>query len=488
MLSGYLAGDVSAASTCGDWARGPLLCVHPRFLLLSASSVAKIRGMRRREFLGLVPGSVLAFRSCGLDGASAAWKAGVSAVDITPARSLWMAGFAARKEAAQGVALPLRAKALAVQSGSGRPAVLLTSDLLGVTRRITDRVAAAVQRRHGLQRADLLFNASHTHCGPVIDEQLSVAYDLSSEQWDAIRAYSAKLQGQLTTVIEEALSRLRPARLAYARGEAGFAANRRVSFTPDGPVDSSVPVLRVDAADGAPLAIAFGYACHNTTLQHTFVQYHGDYAGVAQAELERRYPGVQALFVAGCGADANPRPRGTVELVRQHGAALADAVERVFGDAGPLAPEIRTAYSTVDLPFVDADARDRWRRQLTIDPVYLKRYDALMERVVAREGRLPAAQQQPVQVWQLGPDLTMVALGGEVVVDYALRLAREYSDRRMWVAGYSNDVFGYVPSLRVRREGGYEGADAMIYYGRTGPFTEDVEELIVREVRRHISS
>jgi hypothetical protein len=77
-----------------------------------------------------------------------------------------------------------------------------------------------------------------------------------------------------------------------------------------------------------------------------------------------------------------------------------------------------------------------------------------------------------------------VALGGEVVVDYALRLAREYSGRRMWVAGYSNDVFGYVPSLRVLHEGGYEGGDAMIYYARPGPFGESVEELIVGKVHQ----
>ena len=73
---------------------------------------------------------------------------------------------------------------------------------------------------------------------------------------------------------------------------------------------------------------------------------------------------------------------------------------------------------------------------------------------------------------------------GEVVVDCALRLAREYPDRRIWAAAYSNDVFGYLPSARVLREGGYEGGDAMIYYGRPGPFTDAVEELIFREIRR----
>ena len=117
----------------------------------------------------------------------------------------------------------------------------------------------------------------------------------------------------------------------------------------------------------------------------------------------------------------------------------------------------------------------------TIEDVYMQRHAALMKAAIARNGRLPAAQPDPVQVWRFGPSkiaeagsgLTLVALGGEVVIDYALRLAREYPERRMWVAGYSNDVFGYVPSVRVLREGGYEGGDAMIYYGRPGPFTED---------------
>jgi neutral ceramidase len=405
-------------------------------------------------------------------------------VDITPDRSLWMAGFARRTRPSQGVALPLHAKALALQHDGGRPVVLVTADLLGVTAQMTDRIAIEVQRRHRLPRANLLFNASHTHCGPVVDEQLSVAYDLTPPQWDDIRAYTARLVGKLADVVGDALRRLQPARIGYARGEASFAANRRVAFTPDGPVDHGVPVLRVDGAGREPLAIVFGYACHNTTLQDSFVQYHGDYAGVAQSLLEARHQGTTALFVAGCGADANPKPRGTIELVQAHGTALADAVNRVLALRVPITRPLHTAYSTVSLPFAGEAARERWHKQLDIEPVYLRRHEALMQAAIARDGRLPASQADPVQVWRFGPDLTFVALGGEVVVDYAFRLARELPGRNIWVAGYSNDVFGYVPSLRVLREGGYEGGDAMIYYGRPAPFTEDVEELIIRECRR----
>ena len=357
--------------------------------------------MNRRQFLTAATAIALTSRDVAV--AAPTWQAGVATVDITPESSLWMAGFARRTQPSQGVAMPLYAKALALKSGEQPAAVLVTVDLLGVTARITGRVVSLVQRRHRIRRADLLFNASHTHCGPVVDEQLSVAYDLSPAQWAASRAYTVQLEGKLAAVIGSAISRLRPARVGFARDEAGFATNRRVKFTPEGPVDRSVPVLRVDGAGGAPLAVVFGYACHNTTLQDTFVRYHGDYAGVAQAALEQRHPGTAALFVAGCGADANPMPRGTLELVEAHGKALADAVDRALKAAVPIDPSLRTAYGTVDLPFADAAARERWRSRLDIEEVYLQRHAALMKAAIARDGRLPAAQRDPVQVWRFGP-------------------------------------------------------------------------------------
>jgi hypothetical protein len=355
-----------------------------------------------------------------------------------------------------------------------------------VTAAIADAVAHGLKQRHGVDRANLLINASHTHCGPVVDEQLSVAYDLSPAQWERIRQYTRWVETRLVDVASSALSRLRRVRMSYAVGEAGFAANRRVQFTPDGPVDHSVPVLRVDGLEGDLLAIVFGYACHNTTLQASFVQYHSDYAGVAQTALEQRHRGAVALFVQGCGADANPKPRGTLELVEAHGTALADAVDRTLTSTASLAPSLRTRYGVVDLPFVDGAGRTKWIARLTIEDVYLQRYARLMDARIQADGHLSAAQPDPIQTWRLGRDLVLVALGGEVVVDYALRLRHDYPDLRIWAAGYSNDVFGYVPSRRVLAEGGYEGGDAMVYYGRPAPFTPGVEELIHAEVKRQL--
>ncbi|HEY7510875.1 MAG TPA: neutral/alkaline non-lysosomal ceramidase N-terminal domain-containing protein [Vicinamibacteria bacterium] len=431
--------------------------------------------MRRREFLTLAAGAAAAARE-------RSWRAGVASVDITPEPGIWMAGFAARTCPSEAVALPLRAKALALEDGRGRRAVLVTVDLLGVTAAMTSHVADALRRSHGLPREALLVNASHTHSGPVTADMLSIAYDLPPGQDARIAAYTAALEAKLAGVAARALAALRPARLSFAEGRATFAANRRVQFTPDGPVDHAVPVLEVAFADGSG-ATAFGYACHNTTLQAQWCALHGDYAGVAQAALERRRPGTLALFVAGCGGDANPRPRGTLELAEAHGAALAAAVEQALGAPTPVGGTLGLAYGVVELPFAPPPTRAALEARRQDADVYVRRHARLMLDALLRDGRLPTVQPAPVQVWRFGESFTLVAIGGEVVVDYALRLKKDYAGRRLWVAGYSNDVFGYLPSLRVLQEGGYEGGGAMIYYGRPGPFAPPVEELVHAKVR-----
>jgi hypothetical protein len=92
-----------------------------------------------------------------------------------------------------------------------------------------------------------------------------------------------------------------------------------------------------------------------------------------------------------------------------------------------------------------------------------------------------------VQAWRFGTGLTLIAIGGEPVVDYALRFKAEYGWENTWVAGYSNDVMGYIPSLRVLKEGGYEAGGAMINYGRPGPLAPEVEDVIANKVREVVT-
>jgi hypothetical protein len=229
--------------------------------------------------------------------------------------------------------------------------------------------------------------------------------------------------------------------------------------------------------------VVFGYACHATVLG--FYQWSGDHPGFAQIAVEKMFPGAVALFWAGCGADQNPLPRRTVALAEDYGRQLAEGVKAVLdAPMNPLGGRLAAAYSEIPLAFADLPSRD----QLVKDSTSTNRFTAsrakLLLAQLARDGSLRGSYPYPVQTWQLGPDLTWVALGGEVVVDYSLRLKKELGRNHTWVTGYANDVMAYIPSLRVLKEGGYEGGGAMVYYGLPTVWTPKVEESIVAAVHK----
>lgn len=442
--------------------------------------------MRKQAFYA-VPGLLLALQAL----AGPSIRAGAARIDITPEGPVWMSGYAARNKPSEGVLMPLWAKALALEDARGNRAVIVTTDLIGLPMELTDLVAARAMEKYKLDRASLVFNASHTHTGPVVRGNLSVMESQQPPHREALAAYRQTLQQKLLDVIGAALADLAPAELAFAYGEARFGVNRRqftpagvvIGVNPDGPVDPRVPVLRVTSPSGKVRALLFGYACHNTTLTAEFYQLSGDYAGFAQAELEKEFPGAVALFVQLCGGDQNPNPRSKLEYAEQHGRTLAAEVARVARTAmSPAGGRIRAAYQLAALPFAP-HTREQFEQELKDANVFRQRRARLMLQLYD-ERREPRQLRYPVQAVRLERGFTLIALGGEVVVDYALWAYRTWPQERLMVAGYSNDVACYIPSARILREGGYEAVDSMIYYGQPGPFTEEVEARIQDAVRQ----
>jgi hypothetical protein len=422
---------------------------------------------------------VFLLSAAGLAGATL--KAGIGRSDITPAAPIWLSGYAARTKPSEGSIHKLWAKAVVIESGRGQRIVIVSTDVIGIPRAVADDVASRVEKQYGVKRPQLLLNASHTHTGPVIWSNLNNLTVFPPDEKEKLVVYARKFADHIVAAIGAAVRDLAPATLEYGAGKAGFAANRRQRS--EAPTDHTVPVLKVTGADGKIRAILFGYACHNTTLTAEVYQLSGDYAGFAAAELESQHPGASALFLMLCGADQNPNPRGTVELGRKWGSELAAEVSRVAGGRltaidGP----IRSSYRLIPLEFAKRTRQDFEAELKAPLAAQARRGRMMLDALDA--GRKIDTIEYPVQAVRFGRALTLVALGGEVVVDYALRLRREYPGEPLVVAGYSNDVMCYIPSARVLREGGYEANDSMIYYGQPGPFADDVEERVFAGIRR----
>jgi neutral ceramidase len=423
---------------------------------------------------------------------AAEWKAGVAVQVITPDHPMWMAGYGNRNKPAEGKLTDLYVKVLALEDPHGGRLVLLTSDLVGIPRSLSEPVAEEVRKRTGLPRERLMLTVSHTHCGPVLRDSLHTMYDMPPDEAAKVGPYTDKLKGWMIDTIVRALGDLKPARLSYGKGTARFAVNRRKptdkgfinAANPDGPVDHAVPVLHVATPDGQLRAVVFGYACHNTTLQ--FYQWCGDYAGFAQKYIEDKHPGATAMFWMGCGADANPLPRSTVELCKKYGRELADAVEdAIFVKRAPITGDSAAKYATIALPFDKLPSRAQWEAERHSKQFSVRNRAEHYLKMLDRGEKIDSQYRYyPVQVWQLA-ELTWIALGGEVVVDYSLRLHRQMGRDHplLWITGYANDVMAYIPSLRVLKEGGYEGDTSMIPYGMPAKWGPEIEEKIVAKVR-----
>jgi hypothetical protein len=418
------------------------------------------------------------------------WKAGLAKVKVTPEQPVFMSGYASRNKPYEKITADLYVKALVVEDKTGQKAVIVTSDLIGFPSAIAEPICHRIREKTGFKREQILINSSHTHTGPTLSLNPNARDSMTAGDAQRTVEYTKQLQNKVVDVVVQAAGKLEPASLSWGTGVVHFVMNRR-EFTPTGVIlgnnprglaDRSVPVLRIDSPDGKLRAVLFGTACHGTTLGPQIYEICGDFAGFAQAQLEEKNPSVVALYMLGCAGDANPYPRGSMELSREHGASLAKEVERVLPTKlRPVRGPLKVALDKADLPLQPPPPRaelEKWAKEKGgIRPFIGKQMLAVLD----RGDKLPTTYSTPMAVWQFGADLTLVGLPGEVVVDYVTLLEKTLGPNQLWIAAYCNDVFGYLPSARVLSEGGYETRG--LYSGGIGLFAPKAEDVVAIKVR-----
>ncbi len=443
------------------------------------------------------------------------WKASVARRDITPEENVWMAGYAARKGPSEKVQQRIFAKALALEDADGGRLVCITMDLIGVPKDLRLAVEKHAGESHSLPPGSLVINASHTHCGPMIrlyrkpgSDTLLAPYPKVPDDQQELRvkqttAYRSRLQEALCELIDETLGKFEPATLQFSKAKCGFAMNRRSplpngdwknSPNPDAPVDHEVPVLQILDAEDNLKCLIFGYACHATTL--SVMEINGDWPGYAQHYFEAEHPGTTAMFLNGASADQNPYPRRLQHYVERHGQSMATAIEAALGTTPiPISGPIKAAIAWPEINYQDPPSRRDLEANANSSDTSDARHAQFLLEVLDVTGTLPGSYPVPVQVVRFGDSLTLITMGGEVVVDYALRLKQEIGEKTsgapVWFSGYCNDVMTYIPSRRVLEEGGYEGGGAMRHIRSTvhpAPWEFEIEEKLVSKIHELFES
>ncbi|ODS85634.1 MAG: hypothetical protein ABS46_01885 [Cytophagaceae bacterium SCN 52-12] len=421
------------------------------------------------------------------------WEAGVGRAGITPEEPVWMGGFGFRDRPAEAKEQDLWAKALALKDAKGKTVVMITVDVVKIPKNVSDTIRGILHSRFGLTKAEILINCSHTHSGPALEDVNGIPFSdemQSPEQTARIARYTSRFVGEVLAAAGNAINSMKPATVYADNGVTRFQVNRRNNPIENlnrqtqlnGPIEHSVPVLKVVGADKALKAIVFGYACHPTILRGYL--WSGDFPGYAQQRLEELYPTATAMFCQGAGGDVSALPpKRTREYAEQYGRELAGAVQQVVDGEMPLLdPEVTAVYAEIPLPYKRIPSPEELLKTAESGAGYEKRWARRLLDILERGQQLDSSYPYPIQFWKLGSQ-QMIALGGELTIEYAIKL-KQMLGENLFVFGYSNDLMGYIPSLTVLSEGGYEGYSAQYYHTHPGPWAPSIETIILKESLR----
>lgn len=402
-------------------------------------------------------------------------SAGVCTLDITPPPGMAMSGFAVRAEPASGIHDPLTVRALAV----GDTAVAV-ADVIG----LDGETNARIRRRCTLPDEHVMICALHNHGGPV-----SMPGRLSD---DADPAYLVRLEDTCVQAIDGAVAARRPARLSAGLGtDPNVARNRRHN---DGPLDRSLPLLRVRDEDGAMIAVMTGYACHPVVLGADNRLWTADYPHYVRAALEDACPGAVALFLTGCAGDANTGHSAQTSLSLAPGCersfAAAERIGRRIAEAALAAPETPLGdRAGADSAYLDLHFERReteppevlateWRQQIAeadrARARLLRLWINWAETVATRE--LPRLSARVCMLDWGG--LPIVGLPGEIFAETALALRSACPPGPAFITGFAEDNPGYIPPRREYAFGGYEVDEAHRYYGQPAGFAPGCADML----------
>jgi len=387
----------------------------------------------------------------------------VQSIIITPTTGTdgcFMAGYGWVQRINTGqVARDLRAQC-AVIYDSGRPHILVRIDITGLPQPVHDQIRNQVVAQHLVANsADFIIASSHTHSGPALGDHpdVEIVYDLSDAEQNEVNAYASAFVGQIMALIQSTVAApATPVNLSYTTASVSISVNRvGLQWNP-----TDTPILLASSiADGTPVAVLFGHACHAVCRGDDLV-FDSDYPGMA-AQLIESSLGCPALFFQGAAGDLNPDNMGSDAAVVDVGTRLANTVIKAVQGGGftPVTGPITTQLTTNTLPFY-VDPTNPTTAGFLITK-YKKRLLALAssndptdEAAVRHATKMVTALQthtvtsgvpESVQCWTFGTSLTMLGISNEPLSGWHIGLHQLYTAAPLWVMGYINAVTVYCP-------------------------------------------
>jgi neutral ceramidase len=402
----------------------------------------------------------------GLSGA-AEFKAGFAKVDITPTKPTPMWGYGARHNAlSQGVRDPLFAKALVLEAGANRLALVGLDLGRGPTEPMMANIRRAVKEASGIEH--LMLVGSHTHHGPVIE--LKDEPGKGKGVYDDAVAYTVELEKKLIDVINEAATTLQDARIGWGSEDVPWNRNRQTKIEPK-PVDPELAVVRVDDASGKPIAILVNFAAHPTNLEGADLRFSAEYPGEMMNTVEAAM-GTNCLFMQGAAGDLSCN-KGELNTIEAFGKAMGEkvvAIAQGIQTEAPAEPSIQRIEDDFAFPsrvdFTDPNVLELYKKAFF--PELMALLDEFHDNTV----------RPHLTTVLVNKKLALVGGSGEFFCSHSLRLKERARGVKTLFFGYCNGHHMYFPTIEATAEGGY-GCDPAVSWVALGAGEEMMNRALI---------
>lgn len=420
-------------------------------------------------------------------------KAGFAKISINPPPGTAMYGFAARDREGicTGVHDDIFARALYLSHGD-EEVLIFGFDLLFFHRREVDRYKGALGRKMGLLPKDILFNASHTHTGPMVGTAWTYAQhrmaDLLYEDELENAILKAGLQAQANAKEATVWAGVTRSSVPMSRRKMGQDGILRFMPNPQGLVYDKLPVCLFKGPEDEPIALVFSISCHPSTVSGTLIS--SDYPGVAMDTLDKYLGAECSLFLQGTGGDSKASSIvqgdkwivGTWDHVKDAGEMAAKEVIQLL-DAGltQVEPELKAALVEMDWPLEPALTKDEYLAiaQDSNVPEWRRLWAKRQAEILDRGRELATSVPIILHGIKMGKGLRMLGLEGEAVAGLGKFMDDFYREGITIPLGYTDGAQLYLPTSQVLEEGGYEAQSAW-EYGWPAPFTKGIEDILAR--------
>ena len=397
----------------------------------------------------------------------------------------------------------LRVQAMVLEDNAGKRIVWMGWDFCNVLAPVADKVKKLVEQKYGIAPEAFCINASHTHSAPPLMKSEAV----KPEFFDA--DYAGFVVAQAVQVVGDAIGDLSAVKLRYSEYPAtSVGVNRRMKIddgvamipNPAGVVDHRVQIIAAESLKDKQLkGLIVKYACHPVTVGPTGIG--SDYPGFMRRFIEKRHTGAVAVFLQGCGGNIRIQivDEYATKFIRENqeqvaaklGRDLGMSVEWALNKPGlSVAGPIEYKYEVIELPLAKVP-ESKYRKEANGD-TYRKPWGEKFLAMLERGEKIPQTQPYRIQAFHLGADsknpFILIALQGEVFTEYAFNLADRLKPANTIVLGYSNHIAGYVCTAEAIKQGGYEPNAYPFWKQLPGPYTTEVEAMILEAATKAAKS